>query len=115
MQIQTRCSSQRFANKVVIVTDAGLAVDEVVGGSRRPIFLRRSLDVVSSILPTVILVLLPKCPVCVAAYIAMGTGIGLSLPVAAHLRALLIFLCATSLTFFVARQIRRRLRAGASA
>jgi hypothetical protein len=69
--------------------------------------MRRSLDVVSSVIPTVILVLLPKCPVCVAAYIAMGTSIGLSLPVAAHLRTLLIILCAISLIYFVARQIRR--------
>jgi hypothetical protein len=110
----TRCCSQRFANKVVIVTDAGSVVDEVVDGSR-PIFQLRSLDVASSILPTVILALLPKCPVCIAAYIAMGTGIGISLPVATHLRVLLIILCATSLTYFVARQIRGRFRAGASA
>ena len=77
--------------------------------SQRPIFVRHYLDIVSSVVPTVILALLPKCPVCVAAYIAMGTGIGLSLPVAAHLRTLLVILCATSLTCFVAQQIRRRL------
>lgn len=64
-------------------------------------------QVARSVLPAVILVLLPKCPVCIAAYIAMVTGIGLSLPVAAHLRTLLVVLCATSLIYFVARQIHR--------
>jgi hypothetical protein len=62
-------------------------------------------EVVSSVLPAVILVLLPKCPVCIAAYIAVVTGIGLSLPVTAHLRTLLVILCSTSLIYFVARQI----------
>jgi hypothetical protein len=65
-------------------------------------------EVVSSVLPAVILVLLPKCPVCIAAYIAMVTGIGLSLPVTSHLRTLLVVLCATSLIYFVVRQIQRR-------
>lgn len=71
-------------------------------------------QVASSVLPAVILVLLPKCPVCIAAYIAMATGIGLSLPVTAHLRTLLVILCATSLIYFVARQIHRRLALRAS-
>jgi hypothetical protein len=71
-------------------------------------------EVVSSVLPAVILVLLPKCPVCIAAYIAVVAGIGLSLPVTAHLRTLLVILCATSLIYFVARQIHRRLALRAS-
>jgi sterol desaturase/sphingolipid hydroxylase (fatty acid hydroxylase superfamily) len=71
-------------------------------------------QVASSVLPAVILVLLPKCPVCIAAYIAMATGIGLSLPVTAHLRTLLVILCATSLIYFVARLLHRRLALGAS-
>ena len=66
-------------------------------------------EAVSSLLPAVILVLLPKCPVCIAAYIAMVTGIGLSLPVTAHLRTLLVVLCATSLIYFVVRRIHWRL------
>jgi hypothetical protein len=71
--------------------------------------------VASSVLPAVILVLLPKCPVCIAAYIAMVTGIGLSLPVAAHLRTLLVVLCASSLIYFVVRQIHWRLALRAQA
>jgi hypothetical protein len=71
-------------------------------------------DAVCSVVPAVILVLLPKCPVCLAAYVAMVSGIGLSLPVTAHLRTLLVILCATSLIYFVARQIHRRFALRAS-
>jgi hypothetical protein len=71
-------------------------------------------EVAGSVLPAVILVLLPKCPICIAAYIAMVTGVGISLPVTAHLRTLPVILCATSLIYFVARQIHQRLAAKAS-
>jgi len=113
--MKIRAIMQCFSNKSVIATDAGSVIAEAVGGSRRTIFRRRCRDVVSSVVPAVILASLPKCPVCVAAYVAMGSGIGLSLPVAAHLRTLLVILCATSLTYFIARQIRRRLRPRVSA
>jgi hypothetical protein len=83
-------------------------------GKAHLLILRHCPQVVSSVLPTVILVLLPKCPICIVAYIAMVTGIGLSLPVTAHLRTLLVVLCATSLIYFVARQIHRRFALRAS-
>jgi hypothetical protein len=53
------------------------------------LIVRHCRQVASSVLPAVILVLRPKCPICIAACIAMVTGIGLSLPVTAHLRTLL--------------------------
>ena len=43
----------------------------------------RWLGVARWLAPTVTLALLPKCPACLAAYIAIGTGVSVSLPVAA--------------------------------
>jgi hypothetical protein len=42
----------------------------------------------------------------VAAYIALATGIGISLPTATYLRAMLVIVCVTSLLFIAARRLR---------
>ena len=47
---------------------------------------RRGKEVAPWLLPSGLLILMPKCPVCFAAYIAAGTGLGLSLPTATGLR-----------------------------
>jgi hypothetical protein len=62
------------------------------------------------IFPSAILVLMPKCPACIAAYLAIGTGIGLSLPVATYLRLGILILCVLSLVYFGARCARGLLR-----
>ena len=56
--------------------------------------------------PSMILVLLPKCPLCLAAYIALATGIGVSVSTAVYLRAGLLVICAASLLFLVVRKFR---------
>ncbi len=64
--------------------------------------------------PSATLALLPKCPLCVAAYVALATGIGISLPAATHLRAMLVVICAASLAFLAARRVRGLLPPGVS-
>ena len=68
---------------------------------------RRAVDLVSWIVPGAILALIPKCPICLAAYIALWTGLGLSVAAAANLRVLLIIVCVMSLIFLATRQTRR--------
>lgn len=81
-----------------------------VGSPHRPSFLRRSLDLTAKAIPVAILAVLPKCPACLVAYVALGTGIGLSLTAATYLRLSLIVACVASLMFFVAKMIRPGLR-----
>jgi hypothetical protein len=68
---------------------------------------RRAVDLVGWIVPSAILALIPKCPMCLAAYIAVWTGLGLSVAAAANLRVLLIIVCVISLVFLAARQMGR--------
>ena len=70
-------------------------------------FVRWCLNLGEWLVPSAILVLLPKCPACLAAYIVMGTGIGLSLSTAHALQLLLIILCLASLAYLTARHWHR--------
>jgi len=70
-------------------------------------FARRYVDVFGWIIPGAILAILPKCPMCLAAYIALWSGIGLSLSAATHLRVLLLMLSVGLILFMVVRNTRR--------
>jgi hypothetical protein len=60
-----------------------------------------------SIVSGIGLVLVPKCPACLAVYLAAGTGLAVPLPAAAHIRLLLVLLCVTLLLWWSLRGIRR--------
>lgn len=60
--------------------------------------------------PGVMLVLLPKCPACVAAYLAVWTGAGLAAPVAEYLRPLLSVVFAASVIYLAVDRLALRRR-----
>ena len=81
------------------------------GGSRASSPLQRLRNAVQWAAPGVVLVLMPKCPLCVAAYVTLLTGVGISLSTAAHLRMLVLTLCFVTLAFLAAKSAARRKRA----
>jgi hypothetical protein len=71
-------------------------------------WMRRVREVSAWVLPSAGLVLLPKCPACLAAYVALWTGFGLSLSAATWLRWVLLFLYVASLLFLIVQRLDRR-------
>lgn len=68
-------------------------------------FRQRIVKAVRWLLPGITLALLPKCPICLAAYVAIGTGFGLSVTAATWLRTGLVVLCIGSLTYLVLNKV----------
>lgn len=68
-------------------------------------FFRRAIRFIKPVLPAFLLALVPKCPFCLAAYIALGTGIGLSVTSAKLLYISLLCAGVIPLSLFAARHI----------
>ena len=54
------------------------------------------------VLPSTALALMPKCPACLAAYVAAGTGLGISFSVASYMRSAAIVACLAFMVIMVA-------------
>jgi hypothetical protein len=70
-------------------------------------WVRRVREIFAWVLPSAILVLLPKCPACLAAHVTLWTGLGLSLSAATSVRWVLLFLGVASLIFLTVERLDR--------
>lgn len=64
-------------------------------------------EMLAWLVPGTLLALMPKCPVCVAAYLALFTGVGVPLSAAGFLRTGLIAICVLSLTYLAIRRLSK--------
>ncbi len=76
-------------------------------GAKRRTWTQRGHYFAGWAIPGTLLLLMPKCPMCLAVCVLMGMGVGMSLTTATYLRDLLIVLCTVSLSFVALRQVRR--------
>ena len=56
-----------------------------------------------AIVPAGGLLLLPKCPACLAVYVAIITGVGVSVSAARYLESFLLMMCIAPLAYFAAK------------
>jgi hypothetical protein len=70
------------------------------GSPPTPSLARRCAAGARWIVPAGILALLPKCPACIVAYLAISSGIGISITTAIYLRMALVMLSVASLCYF---------------
>jgi len=89
--------------------DAGAGGVGVRGVARRG-WVGRIGEAVEWAAPVVALALIPKCPGCVAAYVLLFTGIGVSFSTAETMRWGLIAACVGALAYLAVRAVRRWLR-----
>ena len=68
-------------------------------------WLRRSREVAGWIVPGALLALMPKCPLCLAAYVALCSGVTLSYSSAHLLMRTLTALCIGTLVLWVVRRV----------
>ena len=67
-------------------------------------FLRRIWRGIQWLFPAAGMALIPKCPMCVAAYVALFTGVGISVAAAQWIQILMWAICLALLAYLVVRQ-----------
>jgi hypothetical protein len=70
-------------------------------------FVSRGFQLVNWLVPGTILAIVPKCPMCFAAYAAGVTGLGMSFLTATYVRRLLVTVCLGSLVYLAVKSMRR--------
>ncbi len=75
--------------------------------TKPPTNARKIREVLTWILPGAALALVPKCPMCLAAYVTLWTGLGLSLSTATYLRWVMIVLSVGSIFFLAVNRLKR--------
>ena len=90
-------------------TPADCCVTGRTAAAHPPTWFGRCLAGLRWVVPAALLALMPKCPLCLAGYIALATGVGLSFTVASWLRLGLIILCVAALVWLAVKAIRVRL------
>ena len=68
-------------------------------------WLRRSREIAEWIVPGALLALMPKCPMCLVAYVALCSGLTMSVSSAHNLMRLLTALCIGTLALCVVRLV----------
>jgi hypothetical protein len=67
---------------------------------------RRAIAFAQWLTPAATLALIPKCPMCLAAYLALATGLSIPIPTATYLRLALITASLAALTYLTWRTLR---------
>jgi hypothetical protein len=78
---------------------------DAANAGRTPTWARRVREIVAWALPSVLLALAPKCPACLAAHVALWTGVGLSLSTAVYLRWVMLVVCGASLVYLIVKRL----------
>ena len=79
-----------------------------MGGTASGRLARRLSKAAASILPGAALMFLPKCPLCIAAWLTAVTGVGFSAASGAWVRGLLALFCVGAMALAAASILRRR-------
>jgi hypothetical protein len=82
------------------------------GAIERPSWIRATRRAIRWIVPGVVLAAMPKCPICLAAYVALFTGFGISLAAAKFAWWAVAIGCVAALVYLATATVRGFLRSG---